>query len=233
MKNDIEKIRRYYDEVYYKGTMHDIHISRHLRGLARYMNLRPGQEVLDVACGKGEWLAAASERGALVAGIDLSSVAIDACKAHLPDGEFHAGPAEELPFSDGRFDFVSCLGSLEHFIEPDKALCEMLRVAKPDAGFLIVVPNDGFLLRRLGLYGGTRQTDAREVVRSLDEWQRLFANAGLQVQRRWKDLHVVSLSWINAGSMLSRPIRALIALLLLILPVPLQYQVYFFCARST
>ena len=107
----------------------------------------------------------------------------------------------------------------------------MLRVAKPDAEFLILVPNDDFLLRRLGLYGGTRQTDAREVVRPLDEWQRLFANAGLQVERRWKDLHFVSLSWINAGSMLSRPVRALVALLIPILPVSLQYQVYFSCAR--
>lgn len=231
--SDIKEIQRYYDEVYYQGTAHRVRVSRHLRKLARSLKLGPGQQILDVACGKGEWLVAARERGAQVAGVDLSPVAIDVCRTNLLDGEFRVGPAEELPFPDNKFDLISCLGSLEHFVEPDKALREMLRVAKPDAQFLILVPNDGFLLRRLGLYRGTRQTIAREVVRSLDEWQRLFTEAGLRVQSRWKDLHVLSLSWINSGSVLSRPVRAFVALLLLVLPVPWQYQVYFFCVRST
>jgi SAM-dependent methyltransferase len=231
--SELKQIQRYYDDDYYSGTIPDVRVSRHLRRLARSLRLGPEQQILDVACGKGEWLVAASEQGALPAGIDLSSVAIGVCRTSLPDGEFHVGPAEELPFPDNRFDLVSCLGSLEHFVEPDRALREMLRVAKPDARFLILVPNDGFLLRRLGLYKGTRQTVAREMVLPLHDWQTLFSKAGLRIQRRWKDLHVMSLSWINVGPLLIRPVRALVALLLLVLPVPWQYQVYLLCVRTT
>ena len=144
----------------------------------------------------------------------------------MPDGEFHSGPAESLPFPDGRFDIVTCLGSLEHFLEPVEALREMVRVATRDAVFIILVPNSGFLTRRLGLYRGTYQTAAKEEVRSLREWDRLFQSAGLQLTDRWKDLHVLSWSWIVSLGWSRVPIRALQGMALLFWPLDWQYQVY-------
>ena len=61
-----------------------------------------------------------------------------------PMRSFIVGPAEKLPFADGQFDFVSCLGALEHFLDPTRALREMVRVATPDAEFLLLVPNADF-----------------------------------------------------------------------------------------
>ncbi|WP_294040908.1 class I SAM-dependent methyltransferase, partial [Thiolapillus sp.] len=141
--------------------------SRHLRRLARRIGVRKNQQVLDVACGTGEWLLACKELGAFTNGVDLSERAISACKTSLGEGEYFSMPAEVLPFEDARFDVVTCLGSLEHFIDPVKALKEMVRVAKTDAIFLLLVPNADFLTRRLGLFGGTYQTDAKEEVRPL------------------------------------------------------------------
>ena len=79
---------------------------------------------------------------------------------------------------------VFALNSLEHFIDKPRALAEMKRVARPDASFLILVPNADFLTRKLGLYSGTHQVKAREDVFDLATWNRLFEDAGLRVVAR-------------------------------------------------
>ena len=225
----VDEIRAFYDTVYYRDAQPPVVTTRHLRQLARRIGVKPGQQVLDVACGVGEWLLACQELGALPNGVDLSGNAIAACSAALKAGEFLVSPAETLAFASQRFDLVTCLGSLEHFVDPVAALREMVRVAKPDARFLILVPNAGFLTRRLGLFAGTWQTDAKEEVRSLAAWGALLAEAGLSVSERWPDLHVLSWSWISQGRWYAIPIRALQALALAVWPLDWQYQVYHFC----
>ena len=147
----------------------------------------------------------------------------------LPPAELHCGPAEQLPFGDRQFDVVSCLGALEHFVDPQAALREMVRVAKPGAVFILLVPNAGFLPLRLGLYSGTQQADIREEVRSLFEWRELFDRAGLRVRYRWRDLHVISPSWIFRGPWYAWPVRAAQAFALPFWPLDWQYQVYHLC----
>jgi 2-polyprenyl-3-methyl-5-hydroxy-6-metoxy-1,4-benzoquinol methylase len=188
-----------------------------------------GKEILDIACGTGEWLGFFRSRGATVAGIDLSHKAIEICTERFQDGEFHCGPAESLPFADKRFDVITCMGALEHFLDKPRALAEMRRVAKPEAVFLILVPIAGFLTRRLGLYGGTHQVDAHEDVLELEQWTQLLQESGLKVLKRWRDLHPLSWSWIRQGSPFVWPFRAAQALALSLWPVRWQYQVYHFC----
>jgi len=220
-----DEIQSFYDDVYYKNANGNITPSRHLRNLAEKY-VQSGDRVLDVACGTGHWLMAARERGAIPSGIDLSGKAISICRANMPAGEFHAGPAESLPFPDNSFDVITCLGSLEHFLDPVSAVREMVRVSRDNALFIILVPNSGFLTRRLGLYQGTYQTAAKEEVRTLDAWNGIFESGGLTVKKRWKDLHVVSWSWISSAGWLQTPLRALQAFTLPFWPVSWQYQVY-------
>jgi SAM-dependent methyltransferase len=225
----IDAIRRFYDDEYYREVPARARPSAHHRRLARRLAVGPGDAVLDVACGTGAWLAACAEHGAAVAGIDLSARAVDCCRASLPGGEFHSGPAETLPFADARFSVVTCLGSLEHFLDPDAALGAMRRVARAGARFVILVPNAGFLTRRLGLYRGTFQTLAREQVLSLAAWEALFRRNGLEVVARWRDLHVLSGEWILRPPWWLAPVRAAQAVALACWPLGWQYQVYFEC----
>jgi len=224
-------IKRFYDNEYYRGSSAPSAVSKHHRRLAGKLGVGSHSRVLDVACGRGGWLLATRERGASVAGIDLSDRAIGHCREAMPGGEFASGPAEVLPFGDGRFNLVTCLGSLEHFIDKPAALREMLRVASDDARFVLLVPNAGFLTRRLGFFGGTNQKDVREDVYTLDEWARLFEEAGLQIESRWADLHVLSMDWIRKGAPLMWPLRAAQAVALAMWPLDWQYQVYFLCRR--
>ncbi len=229
-QQDIERIRAYYDDVYYKDAGGgDGSVRSHYRRLSGRLRIGRDARVLDVACGTGEWLRACVDRGAEVAGVDLSPKAIEVCKERLPKGTFHATPAEELPFEDERFDLVSCLGSLEHFVDPQAALKEMQRVAKPGAKFLILVPNAGFLTRRLGLFGGTDQVQAKETVLELDAWEALFSESGLNVVDRWRDLHILSWRWLRNRKLYRQPYLLLQGLLLAVWPLRWQYQVYFLC----
>lgn len=226
------EIARFYDEVYYRDAPPTVRESTHLKRLADRLGITPGQTVLDLACGVGGWLAVAAARGATVSGIDISERAISVCRQLLPQAELFAGPAETLPFKENAFDLVTCLGSLEHFLDQPAALREMVRVAKPDAKILLLVPNAGFLTYRLRLYGGTHQQAARETIRSLEDWYGLFTTAGLEVVERWKDLHVLSPDWILRRPWPLVPLRLAQALALPIWPLEWQYQVYHLCRMN-
>lgn len=225
----LEAARAFYD-----GTYHAAPAAApgwHERAIAARLGDLRGKRVLDVACGAGHWLALLRARGAEVAGVDLSERAIARARAVLPGATLHQGPAEALPFPDAGFDLVTCLGSLEHFQDQPKALAEMVRVARPDARFLILVPNAGFPTRRLGLFRGTAQAAVREDVRTLDAWAALLREAGLEVEARWRDLHVLSPGWIMRGPWWMRPLRAAQAVALALWPLGWQYQVYHLCRR--
>ena len=225
------QIRDYYNSVYYNDARPNIRVSGHFSRLASKIGMHKGHSVLDVACGRGNWLLAVDRMGANPSGIDISDKAIDICRTILPHGEFHVGSADRLPFEDKRFDVVSCLGALEHFPDPVGALKEMVRTARDDAKFLLLVPNAGFLTRRLGLYKGTDQIEIHEEWRTLEEWNGLFESAGLEVLKRWKDLHVLSWSWINAKSLYHIPLRIAQAISLIFWPLSWQYQVYHLCRK--
>lgn len=222
-------IRAFYDGTYYACGHGEAKPNWHLARIARRLGPLEGREVLDIACGAGDWLTLLASHGARVHGIDLSARAIDIARARLPGADFHVGVAEHLPFDDARFDLVTCLGSLEHFLDQPRALAEMRRVARPGARVLILVPNAGFLTRRLGLSQGTWQSDVRETVRSLDEWDRMLRDARLEPRARWRDLHVLDTRWIRSGRPITWPLRLAQALALPLWPMAWQYQVYFDC----
>lgn len=226
------EVKKFYDSEYYKIECKNSSLPWHMRLIANRLGDLSDKRALDVACGNGEWLAELSARGAKIAGIDISARAVECCHKRFPDADIHEGIAEALPFKTGHFDLVTCLGSLEHFLDQPKTLIEMRRVAKPDAQLLILVPNAGFLTRRIGLYGGTQQQAIRETVRPIAEWRRLFTEAGLTVIDTWRDLHPLSFGWITNGPVWRWPMRAAQAVALAIWPVNWQYQVYFLCRAN-
>lgn len=225
-------IKDFYNSVYYKNAKAHTSISRHNKNLTKKLSISKNHKILDVACGTGEWLGACSCCGADVSGIDLSDKAIDICHSFIKGGKFFVGVAEQLPFQDDMFDVVTCLGSLEHFIDPVKALKEMVRVAKDDAKFLILVPNLDFLTRKIGLFIGTCQVNAKEEPRTLEAWQELFLEAELVVEKRWKDIHVLAWSWISSSKWYHIPIRFAQAFALVFWPLKWQYQVYHLCVKK-
>ena len=228
---DHDAVRRYYDGEYYRDMSGGHALPWQVRRVAGRLGLLRDKAVLDIACGAGEWLQELTRRGAQPSGIDISTRAVDLAKRRLPHADIREGVAERLPFADSSFNLVTCMGSLEHFLDQPGALREMHRVTRPGASLLILVPNAGFLTRRLGLYRGTGQAAIRETVRPLVEWRHLLGQAGFVIEAEWRDLHPLSVRWIMLGPPLGWPLRVAQALALTLWPVAWQYQVYFWCRR--
>jgi ubiquinone/menaquinone biosynthesis C-methylase UbiE len=90
---------------------------------------------LDVGCGSGALTEPLAELvGAEnVAAVDPDPSAVAACRARLPQVELRVATAEELPFSDNRFDVVLAQLVMSLLSDADAGVREMRRVARPGA----------------------------------------------------------------------------------------------------
>lgn len=99
-------------------------------------NIKKGT-IADIGCGPGllsKELASRS-RDLRVVGIDVSPVALRLARKNckgLSNVSFKIGDVNKLPFKDRMFDIVICKDSFHHFGNPHHALCEMLRITKPN-----------------------------------------------------------------------------------------------------
>jgi ubiquinone/menaquinone biosynthesis C-methylase UbiE len=94
--------------------------------------VRPGQSVLDVACGTGVAARAAADRlreNGKVVGLDLNESMLTVARRLRPDIEWRQGDVAALPFPDDTFDTVLCQSALMFFPDAGGALREMNRVA--------------------------------------------------------------------------------------------------------
>jgi SAM-dependent methyltransferase len=98
-----------------------------------------GMRVLDVGCGAGRFSEVALAAGAHVIAVDYSS-AVDACFANLGYNstlDVIQGDIYGLPFADGSFDLVYCLGVLQHTPRVREAFQALPRLVRP-GGTLVV-----------------------------------------------------------------------------------------------
>jgi SAM-dependent methyltransferase len=104
--------------------------------LVRHAAIRPGDRVLDVACGTGVVAVTAARLGARVTGLDLTpellAVARENARTAGVEIDFHEGDCERIPFDDAAFDVV--VSQFGHIFapRPEVAVGEMLRVLKKD-----------------------------------------------------------------------------------------------------
>ena len=98
----------------------------------------PGLRLLDVAIGDGVYTSWLPSDWSVV-GVDVSTYQLANCQKRngARDLRLILGEAESLPFNDHQFDTVLSIGGFNHFNDPEKALQEMARVAKPGARVVI------------------------------------------------------------------------------------------------
>jgi ubiquinone/menaquinone biosynthesis C-methylase UbiE len=108
--------------------------------------LRPGERVLDAACGTGVIAKLAAERvapGGTVAGLDPSPAMLAVARATTRSEmsiEWHEAPAEDIPFPDDSFDAVLCGMGLQFFSNKEAGLREFHRVLVPGGRLVANVP---------------------------------------------------------------------------------------------
>lgn len=108
--------------------------------------LRPGERVLDVACGTGVVARLASQRvGATgtVAGLDVNPAMLAVAASTTPPDmsiKWHEASAEAMPLPDASFDVVLCQMGLQFVADKHAALREMRRVLASGGRLILNVP---------------------------------------------------------------------------------------------
>ena len=108
--------------------------------------LRPGERVLDIACGTGVVARLASQQvGATgtVAGLDVNAGMLAVARSATPPSmpiEWHAASAEAIPLPDASFDVVLCQMGLQFMPDKHAALREMRRVLVRGGRLILNVP---------------------------------------------------------------------------------------------
>ena len=101
------------------------------------LRIRPGDRLLDVGCGTGEFCRRAHGRGASVVGFDATPQFLEIAKRRCPECTFDEGDMEALPYRNAEFDFVTGFNSFQFAANPQTAIYEAKRVAKVGAMVLI------------------------------------------------------------------------------------------------
>ncbi len=110
----------------------------HERGAAEFiarLELEPGDEVLDVACGTGNLALPAARAGATVTGVDIAPNLIAQAKARAAEEKqsilFDVGDAEALDYANDEFDVAVSMFGAMFAARPERAAAELIRVVRP------------------------------------------------------------------------------------------------------
>lgn len=103
-----------------------------------------GKDILDVGCGTGYGSNLLAETAKSVTAVDLSAtgIAIARDTYHKPNLTYKVMDASDLSsFKDKTFDLVYSSQCIEHVVEYERFMSEVVRVLKDDGIFIVTTPN--------------------------------------------------------------------------------------------
>jgi len=165
------------------------YVARTERALLEGFAFGPDDAVLEVGCGEGGNLAnlfAADGRWPRrVVGVDLFHPKLVFAAAHLPTARLVCADAGRLPFADATFERILCRDLIHHLPEPDAALRELRRVARPGGTVWVIEPNGrNPLVRALAMIRPHERGQLRNSVDSVATLVgRHFAGAAVDVRQ--------------------------------------------------
>jgi 2-polyprenyl-3-methyl-5-hydroxy-6-metoxy-1,4-benzoquinol methylase len=153
------ELREYYPDDYaaYDGSVDDLGRTEDeveevalARGGFRHVRVSPGMRLLDVGCGAGFFLRIARRLGAIVEGVEPSSVG--AARASATGLSVFNGNLEQYVAAGqrrGAFDLITANHVLEHVPDPVGDLRRMRGMLAPNGTIWIAVPNGRCVFARL------------------------------------------------------------------------------------
>ena len=176
-------VQEAYNEIYRtKGILH--RNSMYL-WLIQTLNPTPGRSLLDISCGEGRLVYLAQALGLAATGMDFAIAGVEKGRVQYPHSGWAVADGEGLPVAEGSFDYVTHIGSLEHFANPPAGAVEIARVLKSSGLACVMLPNT------FGLTGNIRNVvktgdvhdDGQPLQRygTRNQWETLLKTGGLEI----------------------------------------------------
>lgn len=202
----------------------------------KLLQVRPQTRLLDVACGFSQLVDLATQRGITAVGVDFIYFPLRQLK-NSRSGQYTTGDAERLPFPAHAFDYVTSIGSLEHYVHMDIGVQELARVLKPEGQAIIFVPNTFSLFHNvyMAFKTGWPVDDGQPLQRyaSRGQWEELITANGFVIERVHKYEREFPTSWRDTFWYLRHPRRLVYLLLTPFLPLNLGACFAFICRKRS
>jgi SAM-dependent methyltransferase len=227
-----EQLKDAYENLYEERPIR--HTDSFYHWILKLLKPQKGRHFLDIACGQGRLVEEMAAYGVHAYGSDISFRAVRACSAGVHGMLVCDG--QDLPFPPTTFDYITNIGSLEHYVNPVVGAREIARMLKPDGLACVLLPNifGIFSTMLYALHTGRLADDDQPIQRYATryQWQELLESNGLKVIRTVKyecEWPVTIRDW---GGYLRRP-KVLIRLFLTpVLPLNLANSFVFICKRK-
>jgi ubiquinone/menaquinone biosynthesis C-methylase UbiE len=107
--------------------------------LIEKLNIPKDSKLLDVGCGRGDFLNGFINSGCNGYGVDFTNAAEKYC----PDAKLFQADIENngMPFEDNYFDVIFSKSVIEHFYDPDTLIRECKRCLKPGGMIIVMAPS--------------------------------------------------------------------------------------------
>lgn len=167
------------------------HVSHNGVRLAR---LQPGDRVLDVACGPGDFALRAAHAvgpGGEVTGLDISEEMLTIARRRAAvagqDIQFRSGEMDAIPFHPERFDAVTCGFGIFFATDVPAALARMWELLRPGGRLVVVTLTPRFFTPLFDVFLDAARREAKRDLRELMPWRqtenpdvmlKLLADAG-------------------------------------------------------
>src|SRR3989338_4629006 len=159
----IEKKSKSHDQINH-GSSSESGRKGERRAIARVLNPQPGQVYLEVGCYDGEFALWLEKRYKVkVIGVDINEERLRASSLET----IVLADAENLPIPSGSVDGVICRHTIEHVLNPDRALSEMQRVTKDNGLIILTYPGElwqGFQALHSAYAANGRRFNMRKIV---------------------------------------------------------------------
>lgn len=204
--------------------------------LISLLQAKSHQTLLDISCGQGRLVTLAQQMGLQATGLDFAFDAIKQGQIACKNAGWSVGDGERLPIANQSMDYVTHIGSLEHYINPQVGASEITRVLKKDGKACILLPN------AFGLMGNIKYVwqkgdifdDGQPLQRyaTLNAWIKLLETEGLRVE---KTIGYGEVEWPrtrrDALWYLGHPQKVVRYVLHLLTPINLSNHFVFICTR--
>jgi SAM-dependent methyltransferase len=158
---------------------------------------------LDVGCGEGRFCRMLRAHGVRATGIDPTATLLAEARQRDPGGDYRAGRAEGLAFTDGAFDLVVSYLSLIDIADSDTGIAEMARVLRP-GGALLIANLTSFVTASIdaGWHQGPDGERTFRIDRYLDERAEWVGWRGIRIRNWHRPLSQYMAAFLREGLIL-------------------------------